>query len=55
MIAGTQVKTEVGLSYLQLETYEDKYFDFIYLDGDHSYETVRKDLQLASANLVTGV
>jgi hypothetical protein len=51
---GNQVKIEAGPSYVQLATYQDKYFDFIYIDGDHSYDTVNKDLGLASVKLRDG-
>lgn len=51
---GTQVKTEVGLSHLRLATYQDKYFDFIYIDADHSYESVKKDLEAANLKLNDG-
>lgn len=30
-----------------LQTYPDGYFDIIYLDGDHSYDAVKNDLQLS--------
>jgi hypothetical protein len=48
---GTQVKTEVGLSHLRLAAYADKYFDFIYIDADHSYDAVKKDLEVANVKL----
>lgn len=28
------------------DAFKDEYFDFIYLDGDHTYETVKKELDL---------
>lgn len=45
-----------GTSYTELEKFDDKYFDVIYIDADHSYEGVLKDLEIAKkkAKLVTG-
>lgn len=48
---GAQVKVEVGMSYLRLAAYKDRYFDLIYIDGDHSYDGVKKDLEMANAKL----
>jgi hypothetical protein len=48
---GAQVKTEAGPSHLQLATYKDKYFDFIYIDGDHSYDGAKKDLEIANLKI----
>ena len=35
-----------GFSYNLVDTFEDKYFDFIYIDGNHEYEDVKKDIEL---------
>jgi predicted O-methyltransferase YrrM len=48
---GAQVATEVGRSNLNLAKYPDKSFDLIYIDGDHSYEGVKQDADVAKAKL----
>jgi len=40
-----------GYSHDVLKSFPDNYFDWVYLDGDHSYDTVKKDL-LASKNKI---
>jgi hypothetical protein len=35
-----------GFSYDLVNNFEDKYFDFIYIDGNHEYEWVKKDIEL---------
>lgn len=35
-----------GFSYNLVNNFEDKYFDFIYIDGNHEYEDVKKDIEL---------
>ncbi len=37
-----------------LSSFEDGYFDWVYIDGNHEYEFVRRDLELAFAKVRAG-
>jgi len=43
---GDMVEDVKGLSYEVVEQYRDHYFDFVFIDGDHEYEIVKKDISL---------
>ena len=43
-----------GISEKVLKEFPDGYFDWIYIDGDHSYETVIKDLNLSFLKVKSG-
>jgi hypothetical protein len=50
-LRGAQVVIEVGKSEDTLRRYEDKFFDMIYIDADHSYEAVKIDTELAKIKI----
>jgi hypothetical protein len=43
-----------GLSLNILNTFKDDYFDIIYVDADHNYESVKKDLELSFRKIKNG-
>lgn len=48
------VKIHKGFSFEILNTFVDEYFDLIYIDGDHSYDGVKKDLNIAFNKIKNG-
>ena len=44
-IEAGQVEISRGLSLEAVDAFEDNYFDWIYIDTDHSYQTTIKELQ----------
>lgn len=48
---GSRVKTHVGDSGLNMSRMPDKYFDVIYIDGDHRYEGVKRDIEASVPKL----
>jgi hypothetical protein len=49
--AGRNLTIEIGPSDERLETYKDGFFDFIYVDGGHSYECVANDARLSASKV----
>lgn len=41
------VKIHRGLSYEVMSQFKDNYFDLVYVDGDHDYLGVKKDLEIS--------
>lgn len=50
-IKDEQVKIHRQLSTVAVEDFEDGYFDWIYIDTDHSYETTRDELRLYASKV----
>lgn len=48
---GSPVKTHAGDSATNLRKVPDGYFDVIYIDGDHAYEGVKRDIEAAVPKL----
>lgn len=46
-ISSNKIELLKGLSWEQLETFPNNYFDWIYIDADHTYNSVKKDLAVA--------
>lgn len=47
-------KMHQGLSFDVLKTFPDNYFDWIYIDADHTYEGVKADIEIAKTKVKTG-
>lgn len=53
-ISEGMVEINQGLSTDRLEQFADGYFDWLYIDTDHSYATTRKELALAARKVAPG-
>ncbi len=42
------LEVDLGYSFQVLEKFENNYFDWIYIDTDHSYITTKKELEIAA-------
>jgi len=50
-IKAGQVVLHEGYSSIELARLPDRYFDFVYIDGDHSYEGVQRDIAAAKTRI----
>jgi len=53
-IENGRVKLARGFSSKILQNFEDNYFDWIYIDGNHQYDFVKKDLELGINKVKNG-
>jgi len=54
LIAEGVVEIHRGLSTDQLPTFPDSYFDWVYIDTDHTYETTYQELVIAATKVKSG-
>jgi predicted O-methyltransferase YrrM len=52
--ADSRVAMHEGLSHERLAQFPDDHFDWIYIDGDHSYEGASSDARVAAAKVKPG-
>jgi len=50
-IAAEAIIIDRGLSVNELPKYPDGYFDWVYIDTDHSYQTTLQDLRISAAKV----
>jgi len=53
-ISSGVIEINRGLSTDVLQRFDDGYFDWVYIDTDHSYETTRKELALSARKVKPG-
>lgn len=53
-IASGKIEINRGLSTAVLQTFPDAYFDWVYIDTDHSYKTTAEELRISAAKLKPG-
>jgi hypothetical protein len=53
-IEATQVEINLGLSTDVVHDFTDKYFDWIYIDTDHTYQTTKQELELYQQKVKIG-
>jgi hypothetical protein len=49
-----EVQLHLGDSSTSLAAFPDNYFDWLYIDGDHSYDGVRRDIEVARTRVRPG-
>ncbi len=53
-ITNGTIEVNRGLSTERLREFEDSYFDWVYIDTDHSYPTTRDELRIAARKVKSG-
>jgi hypothetical protein len=53
-IIDNKVEMVKGYSHDALESFDDDYFDYVYLDGGHDYNCVKKDIEILCRKVKSG-